>query len=130
MDLNLNVLQLASGLMAHATARQRVIAENVAHADTPGYRARDLADFAATLDGHPAFSARVTRTGHLAFGADPRGLDPAQATVIGAEAPNGNSVSLEDQMTRAAEARQSHQLALGVYAKSMEILRAAVGRGR
>ena len=42
MDLKLNVLQLASGLMAHASARQRVIAENVAHADTPGYKARDL----------------------------------------------------------------------------------------
>ena len=53
MDLNLNVLSLASGLAAHASARQQVIAENVAHADTPGYRARDIADFAATLERGP-----------------------------------------------------------------------------
>jgi flagellar basal-body rod protein FlgB len=130
MDLKLNVLQLASGLMAHASARQRVIAENVAHADTPGYKARDLPQFAATLDGHPAFSARITRPEHIAFGADPRGFDARQETALGAVSPNGNSVSLEDQMTRAAEARQSHQMALGVYSKTMDILRTAIGRGR
>lgn len=31
-------------------------------------------------------------------------------------------------MMRAAEVRQSHQLALGVYGKSMDILRAGLGR--
>lgn len=130
MDPNLNVLALASRLMGHASARQQVIAENVAHADTPGYRARDLTDFASTLDAAPGFSARVTRPGHLPFGADARGFDARLETAQGAVSPNGNSVSLEDQMTRAAEARQSHQMALGVYSKSMDILRSAIGRGR
>ena len=72
MDLSLNVLRLASALAAHATARQQVLAENVAHADTPGYRARDIADFASILDNAPAFAARTTRPGHIPFGADPR----------------------------------------------------------
>ena len=130
MDMNLSILRLASGLMAHSTARQRVIAENIAHADTPGYRARDVADFGSTLENQPAFSARTTRPGHVAFGADPNGFAPREATVPGAETPNGNSVSLEDQMVRAAEVRQSHEMAVGVYGKSLEILRAAVGRGR
>jgi flagellar basal-body rod protein FlgB len=128
MDMNLSILRLASGLMAHSTARQRVIAENIAHADTPGYRARDVADFAATLESDDAFSARTTRPGHFTFGADPNGFDPREATVMGAETPNGNSVSLEDQMMRAAEVRQSHDLAMGVYRKSMDILRASLGR--
>jgi flagellar basal-body rod protein FlgB len=128
MDMNLSILRLASGLMAHSTARQRVIAENIAHADTPGYRARDVADFAATLESDDAFSARTTRPGHFTFGADPNGFDPREATVLGAETPNGNSVSLEDQMMRAAEVLQSHELAMGVYRKSMDILRASLGR--
>jgi flagellar basal-body rod protein FlgB len=130
MDMNLSFLRLASGLMAQSTARQRVISENIAHADTPGYRARDIADFATTLDSQDAFSARMTRPGHIAFGADPNGFDPRESTVLGAETPNGNSVSLEDQMMRAAEVRQSHDLAMGVYRKSMDILRASIGRGR
>ena len=126
--MDINVLSLASALAAHASARQRLISENVANADTPGYRARDIADFAATLDSQPAFQARTTRPGHLAFGADARGFDPREQTVLGAETPNGNTVSLEDQMMRAASVRQEHDMALGVYAKSLEILRTAVTR--
>jgi flagellar basal-body rod protein FlgB len=126
--MDLNVLRLASALAAHANARQQVIAENVAHADTPGYRARDIADFAEIVEAGPAFSARTTRPGHIAFGADPHGFDPREQAAIGAETPNGNSVSLEDQMMRAAEVRQEHEMALGVYRRSLEILRSAVVR--
>ena len=79
--MNLNVLTLASGLAAHATARQQVISENVAHADTPGYRARDIVDFASTLDAAPAFTRRTTRPGHI-FGADPRGFEPGDAAAL------------------------------------------------
>jgi flagellar basal-body rod protein FlgB len=127
MDLNLNILHLASNLAAHSLARQQVISENIAHADTPGYRARDIVDFAETLESTPAFAARVTRPGHIPFGADARGFAPEEVTAFGAETPNGNTVSLEDQMIRAAGARQSHDMALGVYAKSLEILRMALG---
>ena len=131
MDLNLNILRLASGLAAHASSRQRVVAENIAHADTPGYRARDVAEFSESLrGGTPAFAAKVTRPGHLAFGADPNGFAVREVTALGAESPNGNTVSLEDQMMRAAEVRQSHDMALGVYRKSLDILRASLGRNR
>ena len=123
--MDLNILSLASALASHASARQRLIAENVANADTPGYRARDVADFSAVLDSAPAFQARTTRPGHVAFGADPRGFEPREQATMGSETPNGNSVSIEDQMMRAASVRQEHDLALGVYAKSLEILRTA-----
>ncbi len=126
MDLSIDTLRLASALAAHASARQEVISENVAHADTPGYRARDIAAFSEVLDSAPPFSARMTRPGHMAFGADPHGFEPREVSAFGAETPNGNSVSLEDQMMRAAEVRQEHDMALGVYAKSLAILRATV----
>lgn len=129
MDQNLTLLRLASSLAAHATARQGLIAENVAQADTPGYRARDLPDFAATLEEGPGFSARATRAGHMALSeGDPR-FQPRKSAAFGAETPNGNSVSLEDQMLRGAELRQSHDLALGVYRKTMDILRSSIGKG-
>ena len=127
--MDINTLSLASALAAHAGARQQILAENVAHADTPGYKARDIRDFATIVDDRiGAFAARTTRPGHIAFGADAHGFDVREQTALGAETPNGNTVSLEDQMLRAAEVRQQHELATGVYAKSLEILRAAVTR--
>jgi flagellar basal-body rod protein FlgB len=131
MDLSLNILKLASQLASHASARQKVITQNVAHADTPGYKAQDLASFDATLARlDTPFTSRTTRPGHIAFGANPNGFEAREATVLGAESPNGNTVSLEDQMMRAADTRQTHDLALGVYGKTLDILRTGIGRGR
>ncbi len=129
MDLKLNILSMASSLAAHSAARQQVVAENVAHADTPGYRARDIADFSATLrDAEMAFAAKQTRPGHLPFADDTGGYRTREITAFGAESPNGNTVSLEDQMMRSAHVRQNHDMALGVYGKSLEIMRASLGK--
>ena len=124
--MDLNVLSLASALAHHASARQQVISENVANADTPGYRARDIEPFGAFLDGGPGFEAKRTRPEHVAFGAGVQGFEPGLSAAFGAETPNGNSVSLEDQMMRGAEVQQEHGLAIGVYSKSLAILRSVV----
>jgi flagellar basal-body rod protein FlgB len=129
MDTKLSLLRLASDLAAHATARQSVIAENIAHADTPGYRARDIPGFAEAMNEPTGFAPRATRPGHTAFADQPR-FEPREETALGAETPNGNSVSLEDQMVRAAELRNSHEMALGVYRKTMDVLRTGIGKGR
>jgi flagellar basal-body rod protein FlgB len=129
MDLNLNVLRLASALATHSAARQQVIAENVAHADTPGYRARDIKSFAETVDETvPAFHTRMTRPGHMPFGDENHGYRAYEVTAFGAESPNGNTVSLEDQMMRATDVKQHHDMAVGVYKKSMDIFRSSIGR--
>ena len=123
---NLSLLDLASAAARHAAARHRVIAENVANADTPGYRARDVEDFQATVN--EAFTARTTRPGHLVFtGAPgvPRIIDAGLAPK-----PNGNTVSLEDQAVRATRAEERHALALAVYAKAVDLLRLGIGRVR
>lgn len=128
MAENPNIFALSRGLMEHAAARQNLIAQNVANADTPGYRAKDLPDFAKTLASTPAFEMRMTRAGHMAPEGGGRMASADFASRFAAEAPNGNDVSLEDQMIRAAEARRAHELGLGVMRNSMEILRATLGR--
>ncbi len=128
--MDLTLLRLSSALAAHAMARQTVVTENIAHADTPGYRARDLPDFAETMSGISTFVARSTRPGHSDFDVSADRYGAEDIAALGAETPNGNSVSLEDQMIRAAELRQSHDLALGVYGKTMDILRASIGKQR
>lgn len=43
---NINLFRMAASMAAHAGSRQAVIAQNIANADTPGYKARDVTAFA------------------------------------------------------------------------------------
>lgn len=122
----LQLTAMAQSMAAHAGARMGLIAQNVAQADTPGYEALDLPSFAEAYRAADPDGLRQTRPGHLpGFGADtvakPRGSG-------GAEAPNGNSVSLEQEMVKAAGTRQDHEMALAVYRSSSDIIRASLGR--
>ena len=120
-----DVMRMAQGMARHAAARQVVIAENIAHADTPGYRARDLPDFGKTYAQARAMAA--TRPGHLGAAFPNQPTSSVIDRDAPARAPNGNTVSLEREMMRAAQNRQSHDMALAVYSSARGILRAALG---
>lgn len=114
---DLKVLTEAAALARYAAARQEVIAENIANADTPGFKARDLEPFEAV------YSRRLqTRDGAAAA---PRLVENRDGA-----SPNGNTVSLEDQMWRSAAAARQHETAVTLYAKTLSILRVALGSGR
>ena len=48
MFAKLELTRMAQALASHSGARMDVIARNVANADTPGYRARDVVVFSDT----------------------------------------------------------------------------------
>jgi len=124
----LDVVRMAQALAAHAGARQEAIARNVANADTPGYQALDLPDFAATYQAAEPGAMRATRPGHL--GAQDHAFAPTPRAAGGSGAPNGNTVSLEGEMVKAVEVRQQHDMALAIYRNTTTILRLSLGRGR
>jgi flagellar basal-body rod protein FlgB len=125
---NLEIFRMAFGLAVQAASRQSVIAQNIANADTPGYRAMDIPSFESTYQsGDAAPSLRVTRPGHMAA-ADAQDNSFVPFETNDPLSPNGNSVSLENEMVKASEVRQQHQLALSVYSTSLNILRASLGR--
>lgn len=122
-----SIMQLAQDAARHASARQGAFAQNIAHADTPGYRARDLPDFAIWMQARAGATLRATRAGHLAgrAGAELQARAERNPATV---KPNGNTVSLEHEMMRAARARIDHDTALSVYASARTILRASLGR--
>ena len=130
MQINLEILRMAQGMAAHASARQGIIAENIAHADTPGYQAKDLKPFADTYAAQSTtpFAMKTSRAGHLPSAQSGYEAKAVHLTAFGAESPNGNNVSIEDQMVRASQIKGQHELALGIYRKSMDILRMSLGR--
>lgn len=142
MAFDLKILGMAKGLASHASQRQSLIAENVANADTRSYRARDVKAFSEVYDGPggdpatrvgaSAFTPTAMRPGHTGFDERGRAANVSEVyeiSKLGADSPNGNSVSLEDQMVRGAQAAADHEMALAVLRKSMDFLRMAIGRG-
>ncbi len=123
----LEITKMAQAMAAHAGARMGVISRNIAQADTPGYKAQDLADFAARYRD-PSIDMRVTRSGHIGGSAAPVALITRSDN--GAGAPNGNTVSLEGEMVKAVEVRQQHEMALAIYRSTSDLIRTSLGRGR
>ncbi|HDR28246.1 FlgB family protein [Rhodovulum sp.] len=124
----LEIFRMAHGLATHAGTRQAVVARNVANADTPGYRAQDIAAFADTYrKSGDEMHLRKTREGHLPA-CDPLPFRTDLQAVDGPGEPNGNSVSLEEEMLKAADTKSKHDLALAVYRSSLGIIRTSLGR--
>ncbi len=121
----LELTRMAQALASHAGARLGTVARNVANADTPGFRAMDLPDFAQIFEG-TGVEMRASRPGHLGFFADRPEAEEVRSG--GSMAPNGNDVSLDLQMMKAVEARQDHEMALAVYRSTSDIIRTSLGR--
>ena len=125
MFAQIDTMRMARDLGAHAARRQRVIATNVANADTPGYRARDLPKFEESLR-RGSLELRTTRAGHLAAGLSGPPFRAVEAE--GEPSPNGNTVSLEDEMVRSADAKREFDLSLAVMQSGLNLMRTAIGR--
>lgn len=115
---SLDILRMAQSFAAHAATRQQAIAQNIANADTPGYRSRDVVPFTEYW--------RMTNA-HAGATPTPDAVTRPEAHPA-SMSPNGNSVSLENEMMRAVSARQQHEMALGIYSTTRDLMRAALGR--
>lgn len=128
MKLNMDIFRLAGAAIGHARTRQGLIAQNVANADTPDYSARDLRPFKETYNriANNGIEMRATRAGHIGHNETETMNESFKIVVDEVKAPNGNTVSLEDQMMRSARVKSQHELALGIYQKSLKILRTSI----
>jgi flagellar basal-body rod protein FlgB len=124
--------------LGYLSERQRVIAQNVANADTPGYVAQDLKPFQAQLQAQSAARPTVmaaTQAGHMLPASQQRAAAAGVKVVKSPDSEttlNGNAVVLEEEMLKMSEARMSYDAAIGFYQKSMSMIRLAArapGRG-
>jgi flagellar basal-body rod protein FlgB len=123
------VAMLKTRMHWHQT-RQKLLAENVANADMPGFQPRDLKAPAFRPDGSAAAtSVAVERTNpaHMALSSSRGGEDPTGARRF-ETTPSGNAVSLEDEMLKVSQNQADYQLVASLYQKSLQMLRTATGR--
>lgn len=129
------ILNVLRERMSWLNARQSVLSQNVANADTPGYIARDLKplDFQDTLR-HSTSSAvsggqlAVTNSRHIAISTangaafENTRADDAEGT------PTGNTVSVEEEMMKVADTQAQYQAATDLYAKAVSMMRTAIDK--
>jgi flagellar basal-body rod protein FlgB len=110
--------------------RQRILAENVSNADTARFRPRDLAppQFNRGPAGLAQLALSRTEGLHLAGTAGPAGR--FNNTVAGGYEvrPTGNAVNLEDEMIKVAANQMDYQAVTTLYARSLGLFKAAIGK--
>ena len=114
-------------------ARQRVLSENIANADTPSFQPKDLAPLQGgnNLPGVAgSLSLAQTSPSHLTLASDAGDSQfAAQGKGKFEVRPDGNAVSLEDQMMKVAANQMDYQSATALYSRSLGLIKLALGRG-
>lgn len=136
---DLPILSMLRTRMQWHQTRQKLLSENVANADMPGFKPRDLAN--PTFDRTSGELAQpsgaitgssglaVTSPAHIALTAsgDGPGADPRRFKGFEIR-PSGNGVNLEEEMMKAGDNQADYQLAATLYQKSLETLKIAIGK--
>lgn len=122
-----NFFSLASQQNRWLSVRQSTVAQNVANANTPGYKALDVEPFEAVLNS-TGVEMRKTRPNHMSptggTGSDAETEENARWQIV----HSGNSVSLEEQMLKAGEVSGAYARNTGVM-KTFHRMLLAASRG-
>jgi len=112
--------------------RQRLLAENVANADTPNFQPRDLAPLQLDRAAQPRLASLMldrTEPGHMASIVDGGSSRFAMSRMGNYEVrPAGNAVNLEDEMIKVAANQMDYQAATTLYTRSLGLIKAAIGK--
>ena len=125
------ILQGIAGAMRHLSERQRVLAQNIANADTPGYKARELEEphFGSLVGGAIKRPSVKLTSGMAALGTRPSGSSLILDHDVSETKPDGNNVTLEDQLLKMGEVQADFVTLTSLYRKQMGLLKTAVGKG-
>lgn len=126
---NLSVFNAASQNMQYLSAKQKVIAENIANANTPGYLARTIEEPSFASDVSSSVTLKTTNPRHIGLNGN-RSYDkhsyrvytpdPSAALTI-----DGNGVILEDQMNQASKASSEYKKTITIFNKYKSLLQTA-----
>ena len=128
------ILSMLRTRLQWAQARQRVLAENVANADTPHYRGRDLAPlkFEApnAVAAAPVATVSLTRTasGHITGIGQSNSPFRTESKGDYEVRPTGNAVNLEQEMMKVAANQMDYQAVTALYTRSLSLIKTALGK--
>ncbi len=110
----MSILELLPNHMNWLNQRFAVAAGNVANIDTPGYRARQVADFAPVLQ-NVAAELRTTNVGHLNTSGANSSTFNVEYKPSNDESHSKNNVVVEDEMRVIGETSRQISMETALY---------------
>jgi flagellar basal-body rod protein FlgB len=123
----IGLFDLAAMRLAWTAQRQSVLAANIANANTPAFQARDIQSFDHVLSGIGSIEPSRTQPEHMR-GTVPAGLASLITDPPTARALDGNTVSLDQQLTKVADTETTQALVTTIWKKYMGMFSMALGR--
>lgn len=120
------LFDLASQQARYLAVRQSTIASNVANANTPDYKARDVVPFSEVMARTASAGMTMSESAHVTSGENRIPTKPVAAADAWDALSTSSSVSLEQEMLKAGEVSRDHNLNMGIVKAFDRMLKAAV----
>jgi flagellar basal-body rod protein FlgB len=133
MDGKPGLFSLLGSRMEWLGQRQKVLAQNIANADTPEYVPHDLKpqEFRRMVERQAGTTLQpvATRAGHIqssGLKAEASGVEQKERYET---APSGNAVVIEEQLIKVAQTQNDYNAITNLYKKQVAMVKMAL-RGR
>lgn len=130
---NIGLFKALGAKMDYLNQRQSIISQNVANADTPGFRPMDLkeVDFGTVLKGVTKSQSGVqmvsTNAMHVGGANEVAAAKEGKQKKVYEVAPDGNAVIMEEQMLKSGETVVDYNLMTSLYQKNVSLIKTALG---
>lgn len=123
----IHLFDLAARQAQWLSVRQATVAGNVANANTPDFRARDVQPFADVLD-KTQLTMAATSPLHLETGSDGIAATRLRPDDITEQTHSGNTVDVEQEMMKAGEIAREYSLNTSIV-KAFHRMMLSVAKG-
>jgi flagellar basal-body rod protein FlgB len=124
---HIGLFDLAEHRLAWATQRQAVLAQNIANANTAGYKPHDVQAFSKTLANVQPVAPMRTQPSHLA-GTLATAAPNEVVDRTHMHSADGNAVSLDEQLVKLADTETTHSFVTSIYRAYLGMFNTALGR--
>jgi flagellar basal-body rod protein FlgB len=128
---DLTLFAMAQRSMDYLARRQTVLSENIANANTPQYKSKDLAPLSfKDLMAPPAEPVRAAATNPMHFSPE---VEPVRFETLTERrpeesTPDGNQIQIEDQMQKIGDVKSKYDLAVNLMMKHISMFKTAIDK--
>lgn len=131
---NLALFKAAGAKMKYLNARQEVLAQNIANADTGGYVPKDLTELnfskvLSRVSGENKMQVSTPDMTHMPPVGEVGRYDRRDVSHAYEVTPSGNAVNIEEQLVKTNQVQMDYNMMLNLMRKQVAMMKTAIGKG-